>query len=152
MEERSKPNHTNETNEGQRSRNKCLFWRVSLFTTQQSEYPPAGKIFLIWPRFKVLNSTIGWKFLSLYWRIDEAKWLNILGHSTTGKHPQGPSLGSVPWRLLCNRLVVLIHLALVRVMCGVDSKEEETASKSVSACRPPHACWLTVSFFFRSSH
>lgn len=49
------------------------------------------------------------------------------------KHPQwlDPHSGSVPCRLLCNRLEVLIHLTLLRVMWGVGSGRKETASKSV---------------------
>lgn len=36
---------------------------------------------------------------------------------------------SVPRRLLCNRLEVLIHLTLLRVTWGAGSEGEETASK-----------------------
>lgn len=44
-----------------------------------------------------------------------------------------PQSSSVPCRLLCNRLEVLIHLTLLRVMCGVGSTGGEMASKSVTA-------------------
>lgn len=45
---------------------------------------------------------------------------------------------SVPRRLLCNRLEVLIHLTLLRVMWGAGSEGEETASKmkKISANQP----------------
>lgn len=38
---------------------------------------------------------------------------------------------SVPRRLLCNRLEVLIHLTLLRVTWGAGSEGEETASKMI---------------------
>lgn len=42
-----------------------------------------------------------------------------------------PQTISVPRRLLCNRLEVLIHLTLLRVMWGDESGRGQTAGRSV---------------------
>lgn len=52
--------------------------------------------------------------------------------TNNSKHPTvaaDAQSSSVPRRLLCNRLEVLIHLTLLRVMWGAGSEGEETASK-----------------------
>jgi len=73
------------------------------------------------------------------------KGWDFLRHSTYGKinhfhhkKQQKPTVAdpqsrSVPCRLLCNRLEVLIHFTLLRVMCGAGSKREKTVGKSVTA-------------------
>lgn len=52
--------------------------------------------------------------------------------TNNSKHPTvaaDAQSSSVPRRLLCNRLEVLIHLTLLRVTWGAGSEGEETASK-----------------------
>lgn len=105
------------------------------------------------------------KTIRLNTRLDERNG-DILLHFTSSKinhdhhKPQqtptvaDPQSGSVPRRLLCNRLEVLIHLTLLRVTCGAGSRRGETASESVRQPTSPVVTQLvswsvTKGTFFR---
>lgn len=65
-------------------------------------------------------------------------------HRKAQQTPQvaDPQSSSVPRRLLCKRLEVLIHLTLLRLTCGAGSRDRETASKSVRLTDNHLGDWL----------